>query len=156
MRSANFEVIRELIRTISEPFRGRQAAGRFRQGFAALRTARPDRAARTAAGWRAYGPDEMARVAEIAALRELGLSLSQVARVLEGYSESLEPALAAHQAALEVASINSSMRLKKSAACAPTSQTDGCRLPANSRACLNRPPASASCSTFRGPGRRTI
>ncbi|WP_159008643.1 MerR family transcriptional regulator [Bradyrhizobium sp. S69] len=56
---------------------------------------------RTAAGWRAYGPDEMARVAEIAALRELGLSLSQVARVLEGCSESLEPALAAHQAALE-------------------------------------------------------
>lgn len=56
---------------------------------------------RTAAGWRAYGPDEMARVAEIAALRELGLSLSQVARVLGGDSESLEPALAAHQAALE-------------------------------------------------------
>jgi DNA-binding transcriptional MerR regulator len=56
---------------------------------------------RTAAGWRAYGPDEMARVAEIAALRELGLSLAQVARVLEGDSKSLEPALAAHQAALE-------------------------------------------------------
>jgi DNA-binding transcriptional MerR regulator len=56
---------------------------------------------RTAAGWRAYGPDEMARVAEIAALRELGLSLAQVAQVLEGNSESLEPALAAHQAALE-------------------------------------------------------
>jgi DNA-binding transcriptional MerR regulator len=56
---------------------------------------------RTAAGWRAYGPDEMARVAEIAALRELGLSLAQVARVLEGCSKSLEPALAAHQAALE-------------------------------------------------------
>jgi DNA-binding transcriptional MerR regulator len=56
---------------------------------------------RTAAGWRAYGPDEMARVAEIAALRELGLSLAQVARVLGGDSESLEPALAAHQAALE-------------------------------------------------------
>jgi DNA-binding transcriptional MerR regulator len=56
---------------------------------------------RTPAGWRAYGPGEMARVAEIAALRELGLSLSQVARVLEGDSGSLEPALAAHQAALE-------------------------------------------------------
>ena len=56
---------------------------------------------RTAAGWRAYGPDEMARVGEIAALRELGLSLAQVARVLEGDSESLEPALATHQAALE-------------------------------------------------------
>jgi len=57
--------------------------------------------ARTAAGWRAYGPDEMARVAEIVALRELGLSLSQVARVIGGDSESLEPALAAHQTALE-------------------------------------------------------
>ena len=39
---------------------------------------------RTAAGWRAYGPDEMARAAEIAALRALGLSLAQVARVLQG------------------------------------------------------------------------
>jgi len=57
--------------------------------------------ARTAAGWRAYGPDEMTRVAEIMALRELGLSLSQVARVLGGDSESLEPALAAHQAVLQ-------------------------------------------------------
>jgi DNA-binding transcriptional MerR regulator len=57
--------------------------------------------ARTAVGWRAYGPDEMARVAEIVALRELGLSLSQVARALGGDSESLEPALAAHQTALE-------------------------------------------------------
>jgi DNA-binding transcriptional MerR regulator len=56
---------------------------------------------RTSAGWRAYGPNEMARVAEIAALRELGLSLSQVGRVLGGDSESLQPALAAHQAALE-------------------------------------------------------
>ena len=57
--------------------------------------------ARTAAGWRAYGPDEMAHVTEIAALRELGLSLAQVARVLDGDSGSLEPALAAHQRALE-------------------------------------------------------
>lgn len=56
---------------------------------------------RTAAGWRAYGPDEMARAAEIVALRQLGLSLSQIARVLAGDSDGLEPALAAHQAALE-------------------------------------------------------
>jgi DNA-binding transcriptional MerR regulator len=56
---------------------------------------------RTAAGWRAYGPNEMARAAEIVALRQLGLSLSQVARVLAGDSNDLEPALAAHQAALE-------------------------------------------------------
>lgn len=57
--------------------------------------------ARTAAGWRAYGPAEMARAAEVAALRKLGLSLAQVARVLAGDSLGLEPALAAHQAALE-------------------------------------------------------
>lgn len=57
--------------------------------------------ARTAAGWRAYGPDEMARGARIAALRRLGLSLAQVARVLAGHPEDLGPALAAHAAALE-------------------------------------------------------
>jgi DNA-binding transcriptional MerR regulator len=56
---------------------------------------------RTAAGWRAYGPGEMNRVAEIASLRALGLSLAQVARVLGGDPEGLEPALAAHQAALD-------------------------------------------------------
>ena len=56
---------------------------------------------RTAAGWRAYGPGEMARAAEIASLRALGLSLAQVARVLGGDPQDLEPALAAHQATLE-------------------------------------------------------
>jgi DNA-binding transcriptional MerR regulator len=57
--------------------------------------------ARTAAGWRAYGTDEMARAAEIAALRALGLSLAQVAGVLNGDPQVLEQALAAHQATLE-------------------------------------------------------
>jgi DNA-binding transcriptional MerR regulator len=56
---------------------------------------------RTAAGWRAYGPNEMARAAEIVALRALGLSLAQVARVLAGEAKDLEPALALHQATLE-------------------------------------------------------
>jgi DNA-binding transcriptional MerR regulator len=56
---------------------------------------------RTAAGWRAYGPEEMARAAEIVALRALGLSLAQVTRVLGGDPRGLEPALAAHQATLE-------------------------------------------------------
>ncbi len=56
---------------------------------------------RTTAGWRVYGPDEMARAGEIAALRALGLSLAQVARVLAGDPQGLEPALATHQATLE-------------------------------------------------------
>jgi DNA-binding transcriptional MerR regulator len=57
--------------------------------------------ARNPVGWRSYGPAEMARGAEIVALRALGLSLAQVVRVLQGDAEGLEPALAAHQAALE-------------------------------------------------------
>lgn len=56
---------------------------------------------RSAAGWRAYGPDQMSRASEIVALRALGFSLAQVARVLEGDSRGLEPALAAHQSVLE-------------------------------------------------------
>jgi hypothetical protein len=43
----------------------------------------------------------LARAAEIVALRALGLSLAQVARVLAGDPQGLEPALAAHQVALE-------------------------------------------------------
>jgi DNA-binding transcriptional MerR regulator len=56
---------------------------------------------RTAAGWRAYGPEQIAQAAEIVALRKLGLSLAQIARALGGEPEGLEPALAAHQAMLE-------------------------------------------------------
>ena len=56
---------------------------------------------RNPAGWRSYGPNEMARGAEIVALRALGLNLAQVVRVIEGDAQGLEPALAAHQTALE-------------------------------------------------------
>lgn len=56
---------------------------------------------RTGSGWRAYGPGEMARAAEIASLRALGFSLDQVARLLIGDAEDFDVALAAHQAALE-------------------------------------------------------
>jgi DNA-binding transcriptional MerR regulator len=56
---------------------------------------------RTAAGYRVYGSGEMIRAGEIVALRALGLSLAQVARVLEGDPQSLELALAAHEATLE-------------------------------------------------------
>ncbi|VWD19467.1 MerR family transcriptional regulator [Burkholderia lata] len=56
---------------------------------------------RTAAGYRSYGPDDLARAADVAALRALGLSLAQVASVLEGDARSLSDALATHEAALE-------------------------------------------------------
>ncbi|WP_429931154.1 MerR family transcriptional regulator [Agrobacterium vitis] len=56
---------------------------------------------RTTAGWRTYGPAEMARATDIIALRDLGLSLAEVKRVLEGDPQGLEPAFARHQSALE-------------------------------------------------------
>jgi DNA-binding transcriptional MerR regulator len=56
---------------------------------------------RTSAGWRSYGPNELARAAEIAALRALGLSLAQIARVLDGDPSDLEDGLAAHEVTLQ-------------------------------------------------------
>lgn len=56
---------------------------------------------RSAAGWRAYSPQDMAHAAEIVALRALGLSLAQVEQVLAGDASAIEPALAHHQQALE-------------------------------------------------------
>lgn len=56
---------------------------------------------RSEAGWRAYGPEAMAQASEIVALRQLGLSLAQVGRVLGGEPDDLAMALAAHQATLE-------------------------------------------------------
>jgi DNA-binding transcriptional MerR regulator len=56
---------------------------------------------RSDAGWRVYAPKDLERAAEIVALRELGFSLAQIARVLTGDALGLEPALAAHQATLE-------------------------------------------------------
>lgn len=56
---------------------------------------------RTAAGWRVYGPGEMTQLGEIVALRALGLSLGQVARVLGGDAAVLDAALVAHQSVLE-------------------------------------------------------
>jgi len=56
--------------------------------------------ARTPSGYRVYSPDEMARAVTIVTLRALGLSLSQVARVLEDDPQCVELALATHEATL--------------------------------------------------------
>lgn len=56
---------------------------------------------RTAAGWRIYGPAEMARASDIVALRRLDMGLSQIKHVLSGEGEDLKAALARHQAGLE-------------------------------------------------------
>lgn len=56
---------------------------------------------RTAAGYRMYGPDDMVRAAEVVTLRALGLSLAEVARVLDGDPQGLGAALAAHETKLD-------------------------------------------------------
>lgn len=56
---------------------------------------------RTVAGWRAYGPADMACAADIVELRALGLSLLEVRRVFEGDTQTLDRTLANHTAALE-------------------------------------------------------
>ncbi len=55
---------------------------------------------RTRTGWRAYDAGAMARAAEIVAFRNLGLSLAQIARVLDGKPHDLDVGLAAHEARL--------------------------------------------------------
>lgn len=56
---------------------------------------------RSAAGWRAYDAAQMARAAEVVALRELGLGLSDIARALGDDAHAIDPILAAHEIALD-------------------------------------------------------
>ncbi len=56
---------------------------------------------RTSVGWRAYGPAEIARAADIVELRALGLTLNEVARIFAGDTQALDQTLAAHKEALD-------------------------------------------------------
>ncbi len=59
---------------------------------------------RTAAGWRVYAPEDVARAAEVVTLRALGLSFARIGRVLGGDLRDLrdlEAGLAAHALDLE-------------------------------------------------------
>lgn len=55
---------------------------------------------RNSTGWRVYAPADMARATEIVSLRALGLSLAQIARVIEGDGRDLDGGLAAHEGRL--------------------------------------------------------
>lgn len=56
---------------------------------------------RSHSGWRAYGPDHIARVHEILALKALGLSLKQIGDLLRGRAHDLSRSLAAHRRVLQ-------------------------------------------------------
>lgn len=52
------------------------------------------RPGRTLAGWRVYGPDEMAQLHQVLALKRLGLKLAQIADLLKGRRVDLDAVLA--------------------------------------------------------------
>lgn len=54
---------------------------------------------RTEAGWRTYGPDQIARLHQILALKHLGLSLARIGQLLAS-SDGLEPVLALQEQVL--------------------------------------------------------
>ena len=56
---------------------------------------------RTAAGWRAYGPQALARLHQVLALKRLGLPLSAIGELLNGRLATLESVLALQEQALE-------------------------------------------------------
>jgi len=58
------------------------------------------RPARTGAGYRRYGPEDLRTARDVVALRALGLGLAQVAQVLQGDAEATQQALALRAAEL--------------------------------------------------------
>jgi len=54
---------------------------------------------RSAAGWRTYGPDQVARLHQILALKRLGLPLAKIGELLAG-PDTLEPVLALQEQVL--------------------------------------------------------
>jgi DNA-binding transcriptional MerR regulator len=55
---------------------------------------------RTAADWRTYGPEQMARLHQVLALKRMGLSLARIADVLAGKASSLAAVLALQEQVL--------------------------------------------------------
>lgn len=55
---------------------------------------------RTLAGWRAYGPEAMARLHQVLTLKRLGLSLAAIGDLLQGHRIGLEQVLALQEEAL--------------------------------------------------------
>ena len=56
---------------------------------------------RTESGWRAYGPEQMARLHQILALKRLGLPLKRIADLLAGRLETLDAVLQVQEEALK-------------------------------------------------------
>jgi DNA-binding transcriptional MerR regulator len=75
------------------------------------------RAERTPAGWRVYGPDQIARLHQIIALKSFGFPLSRIAELLAGGLSDLPSFLALHEHVLrrEAERIGQALRLLSAA-----------------------------------------
>ena len=65
---------------------------------------------RTSAGWRAYGPDQQARLHQVLVLKRLGLSLGRIGELLSGRLQSLDAVLALQQQVLKPGAVRWRMR----------------------------------------------
>lgn len=71
------------------------------------------RPVRTGAGWRTYGPEQFARLHQIAALKALGLSLARIGALLAGRETGLDAVLAVQERALETAQAEAASALAR-------------------------------------------
>ncbi len=110
-----------------------QAAARLGVSAKALRIYEQHRLiapGRTAAGWRVYGPADMARAAEVVRLRALGLDLAEVARLLAADGGDLAARLAGYEARLQrqaralAGTLDAVRRLRTPGSAAPTVSFD--------------------------------
>jgi DNA-binding transcriptional MerR regulator len=72
---------------------------------------------RSQSDWRAYGPEQMARLHQVLALKRLGLSLARIAELLSGKATTLASVLALQEQVLaeEGARVNRALRLVRAA-----------------------------------------
>jgi MerR family transcriptional regulator, thiopeptide resistance regulator len=72
---------------------------------------------RTAADWRTYGPEQMARLHQVIALKRMGLSLARIAELLAGRARTLSSVLALQEQVLagESARVSHALTLVRAA-----------------------------------------
>ena len=75
------------------------------------------RAERTPAGWRVYGPDQIARLHQVIALKSFGFPLSRIAELLSGGLPDLASFLELHEQVLhqEAKRVDRALRLLSAA-----------------------------------------
>ena len=100
--------------------RSAEAARRFGVSGKALRLYEAHgllRAERTIAGWRVYGPEQIARLHQIIALKSFGFPLSRIAELLDGGLSDLAAFLALHEEVLlqEAKRVDVALRLLSAA-----------------------------------------